>query len=348
MTTVQSPREFLDDFIKHAKHAKKRIYAQCMIIESGEAMDLIEPVLIQKAKEGVDVRFTIDWVWQKYVHAEPDVFPVLNPKTRQYNHVLHKKTFDLIKRWSDAGINFTVTNPPGFISSKLPIFRRNHTKIYVVDDEAVWVGGINFFDLAFEWIDFMVKFTDPDFITPIAEQFHKVNEKRPNNNYITTLDKENKLVVDAGKIGDSIIYDQAIELIRQAKKSLLFVSQFVPDGRILDEIIKAYKQGVTCTIMTSNKDYRTFTKFPYNRPYHAFLNKTKDTSLILHHQRTQAHAKLIIVDDKVAMFGSHNFVNVGVILGTEEIAVRTENPELIGELQKFIDKNTVISPQPTS
>lgn len=52
------------------------------------------------------------------------------------------------------------------------------------------------------------------------------------------------------------------------------------------------------------------------------------------------HAKCMIFDMKdgrrIAITGSHNFSNVGVALGTREIALQTENPEVISQLENFI------------
>ena len=41
---------------------------------------------------------------------------------------------------------------------------------------------------------------------------------------------------------------------------------------------------------------------------------------------------------KVAITGSHNFAYTGVLLGTREIALETSDPKIIGQLEKFIDK----------
>ena len=41
---------------------------------------------------------------------------------------------------------------------------------------------------------------------------------------------------------------------------------------------------------------------------------------------------------KIALSGSHNFVNGGVLLGTREIALETSNPRIINQLEEFITK----------
>jgi cardiolipin synthase len=40
----------------------------------------------------------------------------------------------------------------------------------------------------------------------------------------------------------------------------------------------------------------------------------------------------------VALSGSHNFVSAGVILGTREIALETEDPAIVAQLETFFKK----------
>ena len=39
---------------------------------------------------------------------------------------------------------------------------------------------------------------------------------------------------------------------------------------------------------------------------------------------------------RIALTGSHNFSNAGVVLGTREIALQTENSEVIEQLENFL------------
>lgn len=342
MVTVQSPQQFIDDFIKCAQHAKKRIYIQSMIFERGEVLSALEPVILQKAKEGLDVRVTIDWVARRYVHDDLSVMPPLKPSERAYKAKVHAENKDVIHRWIQNGVVFTHTNIPHFLLSPLTIFRRNHNKLFVIDETAAWIGGVNLFDVAMKWVDFMVKFSDPTIINAISEQFHKVNENRPTYNYSVQCTPQNKLLVDVGKIGDSLIYNEAIGCIKQAKTSIIFTSQFLPDNSLLGELIKAFQRGVHIIVITSNEDYKLFHSYPY-KPFYTFSKRELEkTTITIAYQNTKVHAKLIIVDEKIAIFGSHNFNHTGVILGTEETAMRTEEPNLIKQLKSFIEKNTTL------
>jgi phosphatidylserine/phosphatidylglycerophosphate/cardiolipin synthase-like enzyme len=260
---------------------------------------------------------------------------------RRQNEKIHVQTKQLIHRWSQAGVKFTFTNQPRIASKLLSIYRRNHSKLYLIDDTATWIGGINMFDNALNIIDIMVKFTDPSFVHVLGEQFAKTNENRPQQNHAVRINADDELLVDAGIMGKSIIYDRAATIIQTAEKSILFASQFVPDGKVLREIINASQRGVGVTIITSNKNHRNFTDFPYNIPYQRLRVKIKNNRQIkILFQNTKVHAKILLVDDTVGLFGSHNLVNIGVLLATEEIAVCTKNKKLISDIKTFVKTHT--------
>ena len=54
------------------------------------------------------------------------------------------------------------------------------------------------------------------------------------------------------------------------------------------------------------------------------------------------HAKFIIFTmkdgSKVAITGSHNFAYTGVLFGTREIALETNDPSIISQLESFYKK----------
>ena len=66
---------------------------------------------------------------------------------------------------------------------------------------------------------------------------------------------------------------------------------------------------------------------------------TGNHSLYTKHQ--YLHAKFMIFEmndgQKIAVTGSHNFVNAGVLLGTREIALQTKNLLIIKQLEDFLD-----------
>lgn len=339
MATVQSPQQFLADFIHLSKNAKKRIFLQSMIFESGKVVTELEPIFIEKAKAGVDVHISTDWIAHRYAGKDVTIIQPLFGSEYKLMRDFQERSKILENKLQRAGATITITNGFNPFSPIFPILKRNHRKIYVIDDTA-WIGGINFFDKGFEVMDFMVKFTDPELVTVITEEFQKVTERRPKSNYKVACNDDYEILLDAGLLGKSVIYDEAITLAKRAKKSITFASQFIPDGPLLDALINASGRGVHVTIITDRKEDKGFTTFPYNIPYMLFKKKLKNNKEIhLFHQPGPIHVKLLLVDGENAIFGSHNLVNVGVLLGTAEIAVKTKDERLVKDLEKFIEEN---------
>lgn len=335
MPEVQSPPQFATSFLAEAKKAKNRIYLQSLLFEAGDFLNQCEPIFIEKARTGVPVEVTLDSISTQYVGDNVNF--VIEKVDAQKAKRVHQETRALIARWTAAGIKITFTNRPKLITKLIPIYRRNHIKIYVVDD-ITWLGGVNACDESLTFIDFMVRFTDPILVRGVTKQFYLVDTKKPKQDY-SIASPPQEVLVDAGLLGRSRIFDTATQMITEAKERVVFASQFIPDGKLFSEILRASQKGVHITVITSPKEI--FMHFPYSIPYKTFLAKTRDNPNIkLFHQKKKVHAKLLIVDNTTALFGSHNLVFLGVILGTEEIAVKTKDKQLIKDLAKFVDENT--------
>ena len=243
----------------------------------------------------------------------------------------------MLKRLQNEGIEITETNKSSLMFSFLPFLNRNHIKMYVIDERIAWIGGLNLFDAAFENIDLMVKTDNEKIITALLNQFEKVNKNRNSDNYSVEFGNDYSLYVDVGKHGKSIIYDKAIDLIKEAKKNILFMSQYVPDGPLLGELIKASKRDIAITVITSSDKDALFEHYPSKLTYLYFkfiIKRYPNIKLI--NLKKHMHIKLLMVDNKLAITGSNNLTFSGVLFGTEEIMLKISDMNLLGQLEKFI------------
>ncbi|HEX7590273.1 MAG TPA: hypothetical protein VF362_04760, partial [Demequinaceae bacterium] len=138
-----------------------------------------------------------------------------------------------------------------------------------------------------------------------------------------------RVLVDGGLVGDSVIYRHACKLAAKADRVVL-VSQYCPTGK-LGRLIKAVPHA-----------------FYFNPPENASglnallirASMMSSRTRTLYRRKLYLHAKVIIFylpgGRKVAITGSHNFVRGGVSLGTREIALQTRNPRLIEQIERFI------------
>lgn len=308
-----------------------------MNFEPGPTTEPLLHALSQGAKKGVDARLTYDWIAFKYHNADLHLTPIISPHNKKIFKRIDKHRKDILEGLTNSGVRVTVTNKPNITPRLVPIIKRNHTKIYAVD-ETVWLGGINFMDEGFNNIDFMVKTHQKKIVKAVLEHFTKVNKNKCKNNQKIQVTEAETLLTDAGKINNSIIYKIALESAQNANKKILFASQMLPDGPMLKHLIQKANQGLTVTVVTSNADQTKFHTLPYSVAYKKIKKKIANSSINLIHAVKKVHAKLLIVDEKEAIFGSHNLLQSGVLLGTEEIALKTTNQDLIFQLNNFIEK----------
>lgn len=58
------------------------------------------------------------------------------------------------------------------------------------------------------------------------------------------------------------------------------------------------------------------------------------------------HAKLLVVDDNIAIFGSHNLLNKGVLLSTRERSIAAKNSELVENLVRYFEQELLAQSHP--
>lgn len=337
MPVLQRPNEFLEDFVSEIKIAEKSVLLQSMNFETGRVMSILEEALISAAGRGVEIEINFDWVSQRFVHNSLPLLPAISSGKRKYIKNLWEKDREMVGRFKKAGIKMNKTNIPQIPLNLIPFIGRNHIKMYIVDGRIGWIGGLNLFDNAFENVDFMVKITNKKIINVLMDQFKKINENRMEADYSIKFDKNYTLTVDNGRKARSLIYSQTLSAVRKAEESIVFMSQFIPDYSILRALIKASKKGIRIEIITSPGNNRIFKHYPERLSYLYFKKSIKNNPNIrLIHLNKTVHAKLILIDNKVALFGSHNFTYSGVIFGTEEIMMTTYDPDLITQIKDFV------------
>jgi len=330
---LQTPHAFFQDIIQEARHASRKIWLQAMFFEYGPLIDALSEVLIMATKRGVDVRLTIDWVYTRSIHGNVQFFPIHKAQTHGYEHL--QKTKNILDKLTTAGVRIHIINQPLLKATPLAHVRRNHRKLIIIDDYS-WIGGINLMDTALQTQDFMVKFFDKRFQDIFSTVFLSAN-KKANKNAEYFLGNDSKLLVDNGIFADSLIYQKAVSLVKHAKKNILFISQILPDGALLQEMQRQKSQDISIKIITSPKDSHPFTKFPDKFLYRFSLKRIQNNPHIsLYYSTKYVHAKVLLVDDTYLLFGSHNLVWISSLIGTEEIALYTQNADLIRQCQTFI------------
>jgi cardiolipin synthase len=322
---VIPPNDYLQDFAYEAKRAKKRVWVQAMYLQPGKIATTVSEILTSAAQKVIDTKLHIDWFGLLKSADSSTLFS--NSLSEE-----KKQMFDNLRK---NGVDVLFTNQPNAIERYIPYFGRNHMKITIVDDIA-YIGGVNFADIDFSFADFMVKITDIKIVSAIADQFMNVHTNSISDVVISISD-ETKLIIDRGTHGKSIILDNALDAVNNAKISIHHTNQMIPDGRFLQALHKAKKRGVQLNVIVPVDN--TFS--------HVFsmLYKINKFSMILKGQQIPClvypkmlHAKLTIIDGKTVIFGSNNLLAKGILAGTAEIALLSENKVLVGNLITFFNQ----------
>lgn len=122
--------------------------------------------------------------------------------------------------------------------------------------------------------------------------------------------------------------EKLIDLIRQAHREIQIYAQSITDYKIIGELARKAKSGVRVEIITSAMPNDK------NRKKYAYLTHS---GVILHfNTQYYIHAKVIIVDHRIAMLGSMNLTKPSID-SNRELSVMTENKDVIKSLEKTFE-----------
>ncbi len=314
--------DYLADMIERINNATTRVAIVTTIFHNdSDTMEQFVEALCSAANRGVSVSFLVD----SYSYLEPNGpwRHILKDQSSQAYRAIRTerrlKAAGVAYRWLGRDANFGVMG-------------RSHTKWSIIDNTVYSFGGVNLYKMGIENTDYMFRLTS----TALADEMmtrHKLlisadRGKHAGKNRVFDLNSKTKILFDGGIPFHSHIYSRAIELTKQADK-VLFVSQYCPMGKLARalrekdshlyfnhwEAASALNTLVIKAGMRSSKFETKYEREPY------------------------LHAKFMIFTmsdgSKVALTGSHNFQNGGVVLGTREICLETTSQQIINELEEF-------------
>ena len=289
--------EKFPELIQVLQEAKHHIHLEYYIYEQDEIGTAIIELLIQKAKEGVEVRFIYD------DFGSPSIKKKIERRMREAGvkvHPFHKVHFYLLAN----RVNY-----------------RNHRKIIVVDGQTAFVGGINVSDKYINnktgqlyWRDTHLRIDGPgvfylqylfisdwNFCCPKSmkpEQLHFV----PNKNI-----KEDVLVQMSASGPDSkqpSVLFSILQAIYLAKEEILITTPyFIPGDSILEALRIAALSGLSVKLLvpgiSDSKIVNAASKSNYNDLLQAGVE-------IYMYQKGFVHAKTLVTDGKLSIVGTAN------------------------------------------
>lgn len=314
------PAAYVHDAAKLIREAKTRVSLLCMVVADDEATDDLINALSEAAIRGVSVEVAAD----VFTYGELGGFFL----PTKYRRVQSRATTKMSRAFNKSGVKFTWLG-----KTKTILFTgRTHIKWCIVDDAVYSFGGVNLYQKGIDNTDYMFKIEDKELANKLVHEYDRLRTAdRRDYAYRSHSFSygDDQVLIDGGFIGDSIIYRRICRLTDEAIKVTL-VSQYCPTGKL-------------ARLLRSRE-----TKLYFNPPETATsINKfvikagMKLSGLAtLYTRKPYLHAKCMIFTmpdgRKIAITGSHNFVNGGMVIGTREIALQTDNPKTIAQLEKFI------------
>jgi len=292
--------DILQLFIDEINQAQKTLNMEFYIWALGGDADRVGEAVIAASKRGVSCRVLLDSLGSK------DWFKSSWPA-----------------RFRDAGIEVTEALP---IQIGRFQFRRAdlrlHRKIFIVDGSVVWTGSMNLVDpRSFkqdsgvgEWVDAMVRIEGP-----VAAQFELTFsfDWSVDNPKITHFDdrspppapKEGGVIAQEFASGpvyrDDILYQVMLSAILDARTDLTITTPyFGPDDGLLQALMASARRGVNVTLIVPKRNDSTLVEWSSKSFYQDLIASGVN---IAEFKGGLLHTKSLLIDKRIAIFGSVNF-----------------------------------------
>lgn len=324
--TLLTPPTYVRDMTAAIDAAERRVLMIALVISDDDATAELINAIERAAQRGVQVSIGLDIYF---------TFRELDAKSSRWSYVRNqlRKMRLLRRRLKNAGASVRWLGQFG-----MTLFsRRTHIKWSVVDDTVYSFGGVNLYATGIANNDYIFRSHNAALAERLSAEHHRVMASdRAGAGYKSHAINiaDGWVLVDGGKVGDSLIYRRALDLARQST-AITYVSQYCPTGA-LGRALKRTPQTKIYFNSWQNADDR-FNRWLIRWSMFSHNMTTSYT------RKQYLHAKFILftLEDgrTVAITGSHNFVAMSGWLGTREVALETEDPKIIKQLQQFVLKH---------
>ena len=284
--------------VPELKKARKYIFMEYFIVEKGYMWDTILKILVQKAREGVEVRFMYDGTC------------AISNLPYEYPQELERK-----------GIRCKMMNPiRPFLSTVQN--NRDHRKICVIDGRVGFTGGINLGDEYINrkerfghWKDtaVMLKGDAVQSLTMLFLQMWNVDEKEEEHytRYLTPrrqgLRRELGYVLPYGdspfdneNVGEEVYF----HILNHAKKYVHIMTPFlILDNEMITTLTRTAKSGIEVIIIMPHIPDKWYA-FVVAKTYYRELIRAGVQ--IYEYKPGFVHAKVFVSDDDTATVGTIN------------------------------------------
>ncbi|NNU34114.1 cardiolipin synthase [Mucilaginibacter sp. S1162] len=288
--------EKFPEVLKALRAAKHHIHLEYYIFEDGDIADQIKDILVQKAAEGVKVRFIYDDFGSRSIRKE------------------------FVRELIAAGVEAYPFYKIWFIALSNRTNYRNHRKIIVIDGHTAFVGGINVSDRYINnnpkqlfWRDTHVMIKGPgiyylQYLFICDWNFCAEQNLPIEPGYFSSEQTNGDAIVQMAASGPdsdnpTIMYS-LLETIGSTKEELLITSPyFIPGEPILDALCVAALSGVKVKLLVPDKSDSRLVNAAARSYYGMLLEAGIEVYL---YQKGFVHSKTLVSDGQLAIVGTAN------------------------------------------
>ena len=288
------------DVLEAIKEAKDHIHIEYYIYDDDETGTQVSEALIQKAKEGVTVRFMYDDFGSRSIRKR------------------------MIKKLKESGVKVFPFYKVHFILFANRLNYRNHRKIIVIDGRIAFVGGINVADRYVNsekkkklfWRDTHLRIEGPgvrylQYIFLCDWNFCSKEVVQPSVKLFPspdTLPVKGKKVVQIASSGPdsdipTILYSMLQGINLAEKEVLIATPYFIPGDSIMDSLQAAALGGVKIILMVPGKSDSHLVNLAARSHYAVLLKAGVEVYM---YRKGFLHSKTMVVDRKVSIVGTAN------------------------------------------
>ncbi|WP_345993903.1 phospholipase D-like domain-containing protein [Sulfurimonas sp. HSL-1716] len=334
------PLEAYKEFMNCIADAKSSIYICTYIFRYDDVTKDIIKALINKAKEGVEIKILLDSL------GSIDLYLFSGR----------------LRRLKKAGVQIQFFMPIFEMPFRNYINLRNHRKIYIFDNKKVLSGGMNVSNEYFgsapdasrrEDILFLVEGSSAEQYFEIfaSDWFYASQEKLSFS--ADTIQNGGDAYVQVVPSGPDMkkdaLYEALLCAIYSAKKRIWIVTPyFVPDVSLVEALVIAKHKGIDVRLITPKES----NYFIADLTRSSYMRELEESGIeVALYNGAMLHAKAIIFDETSVMLGSVNIDNRSLFLNYE-VATFVYSAKVIKEIevwmQKLLDRSSNGVKQPSA
>ncbi len=278
------------------ENARSHIHIEYYIFTPDDVGNRITDILINKQKEGVEVRIIVDGVGSNHINK-------------------------VAKKFKKAGIQFLKTLPVAFTSLANSNYR-NHRKIVIIDSATGFIGGINL-DARYwnngkyplYWRDTSVCIQGPA-VNLLQVQFFlswrfaggkEITNKLNNYFNLHPEKKGNAIIAIAASGPDSVvpyIMETILLALSQAKRTIrICTPYFIPTEELTSALVIAAANGINVELILPSKS----DSFIVQHASFSFIKPLLQRGVkVYFYEKGFIHSKTIVIDSSLAFVGTVN------------------------------------------